>query len=448
MNDLITVGSKLSVEKNDKVSIIILCWNNVRYTEACVEQLYKVTSPGFELILVDNFSTDNTKNVISALKEKYRKQGHSIKCLFHEKNLGFAKGNNNALKIATKPYICFLNNDILPQYNWLEKMVDVLKVKPKAGVVGARLYFPKDLKRGWVIQHAGITFINGEPKHIGRNQEDAYVKQAGIKEVEAITGACMLVRRKLARFNEEFIRGYYEDVDLCLRIRKRGYKIYVNHEAKLVHYEGVSHDIAKEENRSNFDEITLRNEALFHSLWDERIKRLPQISERTDTSRISHVKKIEIGGGINPLYYNYGQVDLRKIFNVKYVNDARMLPFPSNSLSDICSCYMLQCLTGREAEIALIEWHRCLKFGGKLELHVPDLEKVMKVFISTKNESLLREIYGEQKHELDHYKYGWTFQTLNKLLSKTNFIKTTRIKSLKNKPYSLSVIAYKPDGDI
>ena len=189
-----------------------------------------------------------------------------------------------------------MNNDTLPQYGWLERMIDVLETKEKAGVVGARLYFPKDPQKGWIIQHAGITLKTGEPKHIGGRKEEIYVRRGGVEEIEATTGACMLIRKHLAKFDERFKRGYYEDIHLCLKAREKKYKIYINHEAKLIHYEGVSQTISKTKDSVKFKEVTLKNKTLFHSIWDKKIKKLPKINLTLDLKGTNIVKNIEIGG--------------------------------------------------------------------------------------------------------------------------------------------------------
>ena len=139
----------------------------------------------------------------------------------------------------------------------------------------------------------------------------------------------------------------------------------------------------------------------------------------------------------------YSQVDLRKLPGIKYQNDARLLPFPSNSLSKICACYVLQCLSQQEALRALKEWYRCLRPGGKLEIYVPDLDKIIRLYISTIDENLLQEIYGKQEHELDYYQTGWTFQTLERLLSKVNFVRLGKLKPPEHRPYALSLEVFK-----
>jgi len=435
------------VSKTDKVSIITLCYNNSKFTKECIERLYEVTPPGFELILVDNASEDNTKGVLKNLKKTYSGKGHDIKCIFNKKNHGFAKGNNIGLAKATRPYICYLNNDTLPQWGWLERMVDVLETKKDAGVVGAKLYFPKTKGGEWKVQHAGVELTReGKPNHIGRYQLDKQVRKVGIEEVIAVTGACMLVRKGLAEFNEKFVRGYFEDIDLCFRANLAKYKTYINHEAKLIHYEGKTQDIAKRRDRELFDRISEKNKELFHKLWDKKMSKLSKVSGVVDVVGVEGVNNVEIGGGNNPLYPGYTQVDLLDIPRIKYKNDARLLPFATSSLSNICACYVLQCLTQPEAEVAIKEWFRCLKPGGKLEIHVPNIDKAFRSFIADHDSDVLKEIYGEQDTELNHYNWGWDFTTLEQLLSRANFVRLGYINPPEHRPDSLSVKVFKPGG--
>jgi len=432
------------VAGTSKVSIIITAFNNFKYTKECVERLFQVTPPGFELILVDNNSSDETGKWVEEVAITHE----NVKFIHTGKNLSFAESNNLALEQATREYVCYLNNDTVPQWGWLERLVDVLETKPDAGVVGARLYFPQDSQGVWKVQHAGTFFdYRNNPDHTGRFQTDDSVRKAGIEEVEAVTGACMLIRKDLAKFSELYERGYYEDDDLCLRIREKGYKIYMNHEAKLIHHEGKTQDLLKKEDNAKFVKITAKNYKLFHEIWDGKITSLPKINPTLNMIGIDTVTKIEIGGGEHPIHPEYAQVDLRSFPHIKYNNDARMLPFPSNSLTNICSCYLLQCFGETDAEDALKEWFRCLQPGGQLELHVPDLKQVMRDFLSTGSEKSLKELYGNFEHELNRHQWGYDSAGLDRILSRVNFVRISLIKPPTLHPDALSVVTYKPNAN-
>jgi len=429
--------------RTDKVSIIILCYNNLHLTKKCVERLYEVTPPGFELILVDNASTDVTKQYFKEVREKYP----NVKCVFNRENYGFSKGNNKGLKKATREYVCYLNNDTEPQWGWLERMVDVLEGNEEAGVVGARLYFPQEGARPWKIQHAGISFNSmGVPHQDGSRQADDLVPGVGVQEVEAVTGAALLVRKELAKFDEVYERGYYEDDDLCLRAREKGYRVYINHEARLIHHEGATQHLSKVKDEAKHNAISRQNKETFIKVWKDRMRELPPIRKEIDISGTGAPLKIEIGGGENPLYPDWVQVDLRKLPNVKYQKDARALPFASNSLINICSSHLLQCLTRPQAELALAEWFRCLKPGGQLEIHVPDLDQLFRHYLSQRDldTEIMQETYGKQEYELDYYHWGYSFQTLDIILSKVGFVRVTKINPTSNHKFNLAVLAFKP----
>lgn len=430
------------IARTDKVSIIILCHNNLKFTQKCLEHLYKVTPPGFELILVDNASTDGTRAYIKKVAEEHP----DVSYIFNKENMGFAKANNKGLKKAAREYVCYLNNDTEPQWGWLERMVDVLEERPKVGVVGARLYFPKKSNQPWKIQHAGIKLNDaGIPKHIGRFTAHSSIREEGLQEVDAVTGACMLVRKKLARFDEVYKRGYFEDVDLCLRVREGGSKVCLQHYARLTHKEGATQNILKARDSQKFKEVSEQNKETFLKLWKGKLEKLPKPSPVIDVSTSGLPTKVEVGGGELPKHPGWAQVDVRKLSTVTHTADARALPFPSNSLNNIYCGHMLQCLTKDEAHNALTEWFRCLKPGGKLEIHVPDVNSISRTLITTEEkDGALREMYGHQTSEVDYYKWGYSFRTLDIALTKANFVRVTPIKEAPERLFDLGVVAYKP----
>jgi GT2 family glycosyltransferase len=250
-----------------KVSIIILCWNNLEYTKKCIESLYRYTSD-FQLLLVNNASTDGT---IDYLRE-VSKSHENVAIINNSRNEGFAKGNNRALEVATGQYILFLNNDtecIMP--NWLDGMVQVLDNNPLAGIVGARLLYPDDKYGKTYIQHAGVFFNGIAPMHIGRNKLDSEVPNNGIEELQAVTGACMLVRKDFAKFDEGYIQGYYEDTDMCMGVREAGYKVFINNNVRLIHHEGRSQILLRAKDTSEFIKITDRNRMRFIERWKHKL---------------------------------------------------------------------------------------------------------------------------------------------------------------------------------
>jgi hypothetical protein len=291
------------------------------------------------------------------------------------------------------------------------------------------------------MKYTGNDFV-----HIGRYQEDKDVPARGVQEVECTTGACMLLKKELAGFNENFPRGYYEDTDLCLRTREKGYTIVINHEARLIHLEGTTLNVLKKKDKREFDATTESHQKLFRNMWPaERIKSLPKISEVPDLTGTPHDEKVEVGGGSNPTHPEYAQVDLKKLGHIKYNNDARVLPFPTNSLAEISSTYTLNCLSKSEAETALKEWLRCLKPGGKVELFLPDMAKISRNVISDdSNDAVIADIYGSFDSELDMFKWGYTRKTIDMLLSKVGFVRVTYKSGAPAHQNSFGVEAYKP----
>lgn len=252
----------------NNITIIILCWNQLEYTKRCIESLYENTPNGFQLILVDNNSTDGTLEYLREVS----KQHDNVAIIHNNQNLGFAIANNQALEVAIGEYICFLNNDTILLPNWLDEMYRVFKEKPSTGIVGARLLYPTDKYSKTYVQHAGVFFNGLTPMHVGRNQLDTEVPNKGIESIIAVTGACMLVRKDLARFDEGYIRGYFEDIDLCLQAQQKGYIVYINHDARAIHYEGRSQIIRKKQNPSEFNKISDMNRMRFEDKWRDTIK--------------------------------------------------------------------------------------------------------------------------------------------------------------------------------
>ena len=212
-------------------SIIIPVWNKRELTEQCLSELAKVTSGiSYEVIVVDNHSTDDTGRFLNQLSG-------DIQIIRNSENLGFAKGCNQGARAARGRFLIFLNNDTIPLENWLAALVAEVVSHPDVGVVGSKLLYEDD-----TIQHAGVVFSRAGcmPYHVYRNFHRDHPAVNRRRIFQSVTAACMLIRREIFEaaggFDEEFQNGF-EDVDLCLKVKEKGWKIVYQPLSVLYHLE-------------------------------------------------------------------------------------------------------------------------------------------------------------------------------------------------------------------
>lgn len=206
--------------------------------------------PGFaahELIYVLD-DPPRKRELLDLAHSAHRRFGQSFRIVALEENLGFAPANNVGLQHARGEFVCYLNSDVMPEEpRWLDLMVEDLRADPSLGIMGAKLLFEDG-----TVQHRGLTFERLPqlanwpfPMHPGKGRLDQGIPALGpVERVEAVTGACMVLRRELAEemggFDEAFAIGDFEDSDLCLRIAKKGLASAVDHRARLFHLERQS----------------------------------------------------------------------------------------------------------------------------------------------------------------------------------------------------------------
>lgn len=216
-------------------SIILLTFNQLPYTVRCIESLFRHTHEPFELIVVDNASTDGTVGYLQGLQAA-RDQ---VKVLFNSANRGFSGGCNQAIAAAAGDLILLLNNDTVVPRGWLEDLILALD-QPGVGMVGPRSncitgpqlvegvsYDPFTLEgfdeftHQWRSVHAGQTW-----------------------ETHRIIGFCMLMKRevldRIGGLDTGYGIGNFEDDDFCLRVRLAGYQIRVADEVLIHHFGSVT----------------------------------------------------------------------------------------------------------------------------------------------------------------------------------------------------------------
>jgi GT2 family glycosyltransferase len=271
-----------------RVSVIILNWNGWADTLECLESLYQIKYPNYDVILVDNNSTDNSiqeiKNYIDSQREieskymKFKKQNKPIKIvevtdeeantitlqnyslkvedasdkilnlIKNHENYGFSKGNNigidYALNILNPDYILLLNNDTVVDPDFLLELVLTGESSDKIGFVGAKTYFYNNEN---LLQSAGggkVDFKHGIVNEPASNKLDDGHYDTDV-EIDYVGGACLLCKRQvidlIGTLNEEFFM-YWEDVDWCLKGLKYGFKSVYSYKSKIWHKYGASSD--------------------------------------------------------------------------------------------------------------------------------------------------------------------------------------------------------------
>jgi GT2 family glycosyltransferase/radical SAM superfamily enzyme YgiQ (UPF0313 family) len=239
------------------VSIIIPLFNQAQLTKTCVEAIRATAGDPrrYELILVDNGSGDWTTEFLKSLDT-------AVVVITNSENLGFAKACNQGARIAKGEYLLFLNNDTVPQPDWLDALLSGAR-KGGADIVGAKLLYPNGR-----VQHAGVAFNkNGIGYHIFKNFPGDTPAVNKKRFMQCVTAACMLVSKQLFNelegFDEQFQNGF-EDVDFCLRAGQSGKRVLYTPDAVVIHHEEQSEG-RKQHDRENMQLYLTRWQGLVHS---------------------------------------------------------------------------------------------------------------------------------------------------------------------------------------
>ncbi|GIW05682.1 MAG: hypothetical protein KatS3mg060_0487 [Dehalococcoidia bacterium] len=216
------------------LSAIVLFWNGAPFVTACLSSLLAQTLGNVEVILVDNASTDDTVRLI----ERTAPQSLLIR---NDRNLGFAGGMNVGIRAARAPVVVLLNQDVVLDPDCLERIAATFAEDDRTGAVGAKIYAPNRL----VLQHAGGYL---EPPlalghHYGYGELDVGQYDSP-RDVEYVTGAVLGLRRaaleEVGLLDEQFWPGYFEEVDLCRRLREAGWRVRYQPAAVAIHWESSS----------------------------------------------------------------------------------------------------------------------------------------------------------------------------------------------------------------
>ncbi len=266
-----------------KVVIIILNWNGWKDTVECLESLFRVAYPNYDVVVVDNGSSDESVNKIKAYcrgelqvnskffrfdssnkpirvfeckREHTEKEANfveekdselasrrKLRLVLNEKNFGFAEGNNIGIRFAlgslNPDYVLLLNNDTVVDESFLSELVSVAESDEGIGFAGPTLYYYDFDGRTDVINFAGgrLNMLTGRSSHMGANEVDEGQYDEP-REVNFVEGSCLLTRKstldRIGLLDSSYF-AYWEENDLCMRGLKAGYKCVHVPTAKIWH---------------------------------------------------------------------------------------------------------------------------------------------------------------------------------------------------------------------
>ncbi|MEA3638341.1 MAG: glycosyltransferase [Lamprobacter sp.] len=252
----------LPVVDDPEVSIIIPTYAQHELAYTCLKSLAEHL-PGFgiEVLLIDDHAPEPAADALASIE--------GLTLIRNPENLGFLRSCNRAAEQARGRYLLLLNNDTLLLEGCLDALLRTFAEHEQVGAVGARLIYPD----GHLQEAGGIVWKDGSAWNWGRGEHPEDPRFNYVREVDYCSAACLMVPtalfRELGGFDERYAPAYYEDTDLCLALRDRGYSVLYQPAATVVHFEGASHGT---DESAGLKAYQVRNRDLFRQKWAIRLQ--------------------------------------------------------------------------------------------------------------------------------------------------------------------------------
>ena len=221
-----------------ELSVVILNYNVKFFLELCLKSVEQsITSIDAEIIVVDNDSSDDSCDMV---KQKFP----SVTLISNKENVGFAKANNQGVKIAKGEYVCILNPDTVIAEDTFIKLLEFAKTKSDIGAIGCKLIdgsgkFLPESKRNVPVVKVALQKLFGN----GKNYYANHLNENETGKVDVLVGAFMFLKRdvyiKVKGFDEDYFM-YGEDIDLSYKLLQSGFQNYYFGETTCIHYKGES----------------------------------------------------------------------------------------------------------------------------------------------------------------------------------------------------------------
>jgi GT2 family glycosyltransferase len=267
------------------LSVVIVNWNTKDMLRKCLQSLFQGNTINIEIWVIDNASDDGSVEMVRA-------EFPRVKLIVNQKNVGFARANNQALAQSTGRYCLLLNPDTVVPACALDNLVQFIEDTPDAGVVGCAQIYPDGRRQATC--HRAITlwrevFIAFGLARVFRNVIDYGMHPAKLstpRRVDWVEGGALLVRRSvlatIGLMDEAFFM-YVEDADLCFRVRQANLVVYYVPDIQIIHYRGQATGFEQRERRQQRVNVDLlialhRSKAYFlrkhYGGWQAKVYRL------------------------------------------------------------------------------------------------------------------------------------------------------------------------------
>jgi GT2 family glycosyltransferase len=255
------------------VTVVMLTYNRWDLTKEALHLLADATEPRYEVVIVDNLSTDGTRDELDKVS--------GARILRNPRNVGFGPGNNQGAAMARGRYLLLLNSDAWVRPGWLQPLIDVADGDPDVAAVAPKLLYPDGR-----LQEAGsILWRDGRVRQYGDGDVPNRPEYNFRRTIDYASAACLLVRRSafisVGGFDPRFAPMYYEDVDLCLALGggRPGHVVY-QPRSVVEHVRGASSIGAVQSTRIE------RNRRLLRARWRDVLDRRPPESWRVEPSAL------------------------------------------------------------------------------------------------------------------------------------------------------------------
>jgi len=225
------------------VSVVTLTHNKLEHTRRCLPSLLGTAAEPWELVVVDNGSTDGTPAWLAGFKRTAEGAGVAVKLIRNDRNAGCSTARNRGAAAGAGARLVFLDNDVaLRSRRWLAALGATLAADRAVAAVGPKLVYPL---APHAIQCAGVGISrSGRVLFRGRGEPRDTPAFNVKRDVQCLISACVMVRRdafeEAGGFDEAFNPVEYEDFDLCYRIRSRGHRIVYDPSVEMYHFESVT----------------------------------------------------------------------------------------------------------------------------------------------------------------------------------------------------------------